>query len=57
MRLRLSLLGLLLGLIALLPAASQAAAPGAGTVSPATPSSSSPPTRATALRIASRNAA
>ena len=40
MRIRLSLVGLLAGLIALLPAASQAAAPTAGTVSPATPSSS-----------------
>ena len=40
MRLRLSLLGLIVGLIALLPSASQAAAPSAGTVSQATPSSS-----------------
>ena len=40
MRVRLLLLGLLLGLIALLPAAVHAAVPGAGTVSQATPTSS-----------------
>ena len=40
MRARLLLLGLLLGLIALLPAAVHAAVPGAGTVSQATPTSS-----------------
>ena len=40
MRARLLLLGLLLGLMALLPAAVHAAVPAAGTVSPATPTSS-----------------
>ena len=40
MRARLLLLGLLVGLMALLPAAVHAAVPAAGTVSPATPTSS-----------------
>lgn len=40
MRLRLSLLALIAGLVALLPAAAQAAVPTGGTVSTATPTSS-----------------